>query len=159
MRTSLYKTLATKHKTSVNAMVRKYRAPILTTTGKTLIGLVIRVERSGKQPLVAQFGGISLTRQPYATLDDQPQKIGFRRTELIQRLLADECELCGSHDNVEVHHIRKLADLIQRGRKERPEWVKRMSERRRKTLMVCRFCHDAIHAGRPTRQKTDGTSH
>jgi hypothetical protein len=31
--------------------------------------------------------------------------------------------------------------------------VKRMAARRRKTLVVCRNCHDAIHAGRPTRQR------
>ena len=28
-----------------------------------------------------------------------------------------------------------------------------MAARRRKTLVVCRFCHQAIHAGQPTRQK------
>jgi hypothetical protein len=28
----------------------------------------------------------------------------------------------------------------------------RMAARRRKTLVVCRVCHEDIHAGRPTRQ-------
>ena len=61
------------------------------------------------------------------------------RTDLIQRLQAEECELCGSQQNCEVHHIRKLTDLKQRwrGRKEKPEWVKRMIALRRKTLVVC----------------------
>jgi hypothetical protein len=28
-----------------------------------------------------------------------------------------------------------------------------MATRRRKTLVVCHLCHQAIHAGRPTRQR------
>ncbi|WP_416212319.1 hypothetical protein [Nostoc sp. DedQUE09] len=31
------------------------------------------------------------------------------RSEVVQRLLAQECEICGATDNIEVHHIRKLA--------------------------------------------------
>ncbi|WP_371865569.1 HNH endonuclease [Dictyobacter alpinus] len=57
---------------------------------------------------------------------------------------------CLSLENVKVHHIRKLADLNKDG-KERPRWVKIMAARRRKTLVVCHFCHQAIHAGQPTR--------
>lgn len=155
MRTSLLKTLAAKHKTSVMSMVRRYVTDIQTPQGKTLKGLVVRMDREGKPPLIAQFGGISLTRQPFAILNDQPPQIWNGRTELLQRLLADECELCGSRENVEIHHIRKLADLNQKGRKEKPRWVIRMAQMRRKTLAVCSECHDAIHAGRPTRQRPE----
>jgi len=45
----------------------------------------------------------------------------------VQRLLADTCELCGSQEKVEVHHIRALKDLKRRGRREKPEWMKRMA--------------------------------
>ena len=155
MESSLLKTLAAKHKTTVMAMVRRYKTTLLTATGKTLKGLEVRVERAEKPPLIAQFGGISLTRQPFAVLDDQPPQVWSGRTELLQRLLADECELCGSRENVEVHHIRKLADLNQKGRKERPRWVKEMIAGQRKTLVVCRDCHMAIHAGKPTRQRPE----
>jgi hypothetical protein len=65
-----------------------------------------------------------------------------------------ECELCGSELNCEVHHIRKLADLNQPGRKEKPQWVKRMAMRRRKTLIVCQKCHEEIHRERPSRRKS-----
>jgi len=88
-----------------------------------------------------------------ATLIDQrPNVARPERNELIKRLLAEKCELCGSRENVEVHHIRKLADL-EKGGRERPRWVKIMAARRRKTLVVCHFCHLAIHAGRATRPK------
>jgi len=69
------------------------------------------------------------------------------RTELVKRLLADRCELCESTLQVEVHHIRKLAALHQPGRAEKPLGAQRMAAMRRKTLVVCRRCHMAIHAG------------
>ena len=74
-------------------------------------------------------------------------KVYGGRTELIKRLLADTCELCGSTKNIEVHHIRKLADLKKPGQGEVPKWVELMSARKRKTLVVCRECHVAIHNG------------
>jgi AI2M/AI1M-like, HNH endonuclease len=73
-----------------------------------------------------------------------------RRTDLVSRLQAESCELCDSQKNIEVHHIRKLADFKKPGRKEKPAWMKRMIALRRKTLVVCKCCHNAIHAGRPT---------
>ena len=71
-----------------------------------------------------------------------------RRSEVVQRLLAQECEICGATDNIEVHHIRKLADIEQKGRKDRPEWMVKKSARKRKTLVVCRQCHEKIQYGR-----------
>ena len=105
--------------------------------------------------VVAQWGGISLARDLTPTvLNDDPPKIwSGRRSELVQRLLADTCELCGSQHQVEVHHIRALKDLNPKGRKEPPEWVVRMASRRRKTLVVCRACHEGIHySGHASRQ-------
>ena len=63
------------------------------------------------------------------------------------RLLADECELCGSTVNAEVHHIRALRDLNVKGQGEKPQWVQIMAARRRKTLVVCRPCHLNAHEG------------
>jgi hypothetical protein len=83
-----------------------------------------------------------------AVFDDQPPRVWNVGPELLQRFLADACELCGSRHAVEVHHIRALKDLRRRGRAEKPEWVKKMAARQRKTLVVCRRCHEDIHAGR-----------
>jgi group II intron reverse transcriptase/maturase len=149
MRQSLLKTLARKHKTRMAAMRRKYATTVETPEGKRLRCLQVQVERGGREPLTAQFGGISLVRHPGAVLDDTPYVYRNRRTELLTRLLANRCELCGSEENVEVHHIRKLRDLTDKGGRERPPWVKRMAALQRKTLVVCQGCHRAIHAGRP----------
>lgn len=151
MQTSLLRTLARKHRTSLKVMSDKYWTTTETPYGK-LSCLQIVVERAnGKKPLIAQFGGIPLRRQEKAILTDLDpafsQKRGHEPNELIKRLLADKCELCGSHTHIEVHHIRKLADLKERGRKEKPGWVKKMAQRRRKTLIVCAACHDNIHRG------------
>jgi group II intron reverse transcriptase/maturase len=150
---SLLKTLANKHQTSVVAQWRKYKASFQAADGTTYACLEIQVQREGKKPLVARYGGIALKRQPMATMVDQIPLYGrIDRNELVKRLLADKCEMCGSRENVEVHHIRKLADL-QKGGKERPLWVRIMAARRRKTLVVCYLCHQAIHKGQPTRQR------
>jgi len=71
-----------------------------------------------------------------------------RRSEVVQRLLAGKCELCGIADEpVQVHHIRKLADIDRPGRRPKADWEKIMSARKRKTLVVCEDCHRIIHAG------------
>lgn len=44
------------------------------------------------------------------------------RNEVVKRLLADTCEMCGSHDGVEVHHIRHPKDRNVRGRAAKPAW-------------------------------------
>lgn len=155
MRGSLLKTLAAKHDTTVMHELRKYAATAQDPrTGTTLKCIEVRVEREGKPALVARFGGISLTRHPQAILNDHPPKAHSGRSELLQRLLADECELCGSREDIEVHHIRKLADIKTRDGQPKPEWAHRMAARQRKTLVVCRVCHVAIHAGRPTRRRS-----
>ena len=148
--TSLLKTLAGKHQSSVAAMARKYKATTETIHGPRKC-LKVVVQRGDKKPLIAQFGGIPLQRKQDAILVDRhPQFLMKNRSELLQRVLAERCELCGSKEHVEVHHIRKLADLRKPGRKEKPEWMKQMATRRRKTLVVCRQCHEAIHAGKTT---------
>jgi group II intron reverse transcriptase/maturase len=154
MRLSLLKTLAHKHKRSVARMARTYRARVETPHGP-LTCLQITLPRAGKHPLVAQFGGLPLRRQPRAILTDQlvSNRRKPARSELLTRLLADACEVCGSTEQIEVHHVRKLADLTKPGQAERPWWVQVMAARHRKTLVVCRACHQTIHAGRSPRHR------
>jgi hypothetical protein len=155
MERSLTKTLARKFRITVPQVYRRYRAVLDTEHGPRR-GLQVVVERDGgRPPLVAHWGGISLARDitPRPLNDNPPRIWNSHRSELVQRLLADVCELCGSGIQVEVHHIRALKDLNPKGRKPQPAWVTRMATRRRKTLVVCRACHENIHYhGCPTRQ-------
>ena len=148
METSLTKTLARKLKTSVSNIYRRHHATIENENGRTAKALQVRVERPEKRPLVATWGGISLARSSNAVLNDQPYVVHGGRTELVRRLQAEECELCGSTAQVEVHHIRKLADLKKHGRTP-PRWAEIMAARQRKTLVLCHNCHRLTHAGKP----------
>ncbi|HFI0702975.1 TPA: reverse transcriptase domain-containing protein [Streptococcus suis] len=147
METSLLKTLAYKHKSSINKMLAKYKTKTTSTNGRTVPCLQVVVPREDKPPLVATWGGISLSYKKKAVIEDAPYQVYGGRTELIKRLLANKCELCGSEENIEVHHIRKLADLNKHNGKLVPKWKEIMSARRRKTLVTCRDCHHAIHNG------------
>lgn len=147
METSLLKTLAFKHKSSINKILAKYKTTTTSTNGRTVPCLQVVVPREDKPPLVATWGGISLSYKKKAVIEDAPYQVYGGRTELIKRLLANKCELCGSEENIEVHHIRKLADLNKHNGKLVPKWKEIMSARCRKTLVTCRDCHHAIHNG------------
>jgi hypothetical protein len=150
MVTSLLKTLAAKHNSTVSKMAATYGAKIETPSGLRRC-FEARLERgNGRKPLVARFGGIPLKRQKTAVLHDrQPVPVATRHKELINRLVAGQCELCEYTGRVKVHHIRKLADLEKPGQPQ-PAWAEQMAKRRRKTLVVCPTCHDTIHARKPT---------
>ena len=148
MERSLVATLAHKLRISISKVYDRYETPIETPDGPRKV-LQVTVEREGgKKPLIARWGGITLARRNKAILDDSIAPVWAGRSELEKRLLADTCELCGSREHVEVHHIRALKDLQRKGQDERPRWVQIMAARRRKTLVACRKCHQDIHAGR-----------
>jgi len=146
---SLLKTLAHKLKRSVAKVRKMYTAEILGTKV-----LQETVERPGKNPLVATFGGIPFTRKPEGMgIRDFVFRVAWfshtnKRSEVVQRLLAGKCELCKvEHEPLEVHHIRQLKDIDRPGRRPKEPWEKIMAARKRKTLVVCRSCHGTITYG------------
>jgi len=154
MHGSMMRTLAAKLRISVPKVYERYGTTIETERGPRRV-LEVRIDRGDKKPLIARWGGISLARKLDTELVDRELVPMVNMTELVQRLLAEECELCGSRESVQVHHIRALKDLSRQGRSDKPLWVRVMAARRRKTLVVCHACHRAIHDGRPTRTRKD----
>lgn len=155
MRQSLLGTLANKHKTTVAKVVRGLKTEV-SVGGKTIKALqVVRHQTQGKRPLVATFGGLSLAWQKDAIITDNPKQVfNGLRSEIVSRLLAQTCELCGDTNGpFEVHHIRRLSDLNQPGRQNKPMWVKIMASRRRKTIVVCVRCHEDIHRVRTAKEQ------
>ena len=65
MQTSMLKTLAAKHRSTVTKMARTHKAVINTPHGPRTC-MAATVERKGRKPLVARFGGIPLKRQKKA---------------------------------------------------------------------------------------------
>ncbi|PZG82200.1 maturase [Streptomyces sp. NTH33] len=143
MLTSMLKTLASKHHTSVTRIAAKHKAKIQTPHGpRTCFEAVVERGKDGR-PLVARFGGIPLRRQKNAVVIDRPQgRLTYPRRELIDRLQRGKCELCQHTGQVEVHHVRALNEL---DRADPTRWKQVMAKRRRKTLVVCAGCHDQIH--------------
>jgi group II intron reverse transcriptase/maturase len=147
---SLVKTLASKFKRKIKATLKIYKRH--TPQG---VVLTTEIKRNGKEPLVATFGGFPVERIPEGmgvvdfSFTETWFRPGSKRSEVVQRLISGKCELCDAKDvPVQVHHIRKLADIDRPGRRPKATWEKIMSARRRKTLVVCEDCHRTIHAGR-----------
>jgi len=153
MKTSMLKTLACKHDSTVTKMANRHKTTIATPYGPRRC-FEVSVEREGRKPLVARFGGIPLRRKKNAVLTDRiPSPVAVRRKELVTRLQAARCELCKQTGVVEAHHVRRLADLAKPG-KPQPVWDQLMAKRRRKTLIVCVTCHATIHHGQSTATPT-----
>jgi hypothetical protein len=154
MEQSLTKTLAAKQKLSVPKIYRKYQATF--REGKKCFKVLQTIiEREGKKPLIARWGGISLHWDIKAPLKDYQMYLGPSRSELEKRLLASTCEYCGATADtahIEVHHIRALKDLKAYDGREKPAWVKIMAARKRKTLVLCVTCHQDVTYGRPMRR-------
>jgi group II intron reverse transcriptase/maturase len=137
---SLLRTLAMKHKTTVSKAAKHLRTPDgefvarYTVDGKPYEARVFKLKHLGRSPV------------PTAGVDavENLKKWIERRSTIVERFNARVCELCGSVDRpVEIHHVRKLADM-----KKSPLWVRLKSVRTRKRIILCVTCHDAVHAGR-----------
>lgn len=137
---SLFKTLAAKHQTSTRKIAKRLKsddgyALVIKGTEKTRVIRVFRL-KDLKQPHPAD-----------KTIDTPPDTLSLTlsRSELIRRLNKQQCEYCGTQEGpFEVHHIRRMKDVASG--KER--WQQIMTARNRKTLVLCRQCHDLLHAGK-----------
>jgi hypothetical protein len=71
METSMLKTLAAKHKSTVAKMARRYKEAIDTPDGRrTCFQVTVQCD-DGRKPLVARFGGIPLKRWRTAARTDR----------------------------------------------------------------------------------------
>jgi len=154
METSLLKTLAHKNQSGVEQEAKRLSAKEKTQYGpRKCLKLVIK--RENKNPLVATFGGLPLRRRKKPVIQDQVLTAYIRRTsEIVERLLNDTCEICGTKENVQMHHIRKLRDLNKQGKREMPLWMKVMISRKRKSIPLCKRHHDEIHHPGPKSTRT-----
>ena len=58
------------------------------------------------------------------------------------RIKRGTCELCGQKTNdIRMHHARRLKDLTGNS-----DWEMLMRKMRRKSLAVCKTCHEKIHS-------------
>src|SRR5260370_39313932 len=149
MLTWMLKPLAARHRSAGTKLDRKHMATIATPHGPRRC-FEARTQRAGRKPLVDRFGGIPLNRQRKAVIDARPAAplTRPRGSQLINRLRAGWCELGEHPARVQVHQVRKLADLAAAGQPQ-PAWAELMARKRRKTLAVSQNCHHTIHARQP----------
>lgn len=149
MQTSMLKTLAQKHHSSVVKMAARHRTKIETPQGKRRCYQATRHRGQARTPLTATFGGIPLKQRRHAVITDRdPRRASTPPgSHLITPLQRWRCELCEHDGTVEVHHVAKLADLGKPGPAQ-PPWATQMAKTRRKTLVVCQACHQLIHNDR-----------
>ena len=142
---SMLRTLARKHRSSVAKIAARHKAKIETSDGLRTC-FEARKHREGKKDLVARFGGIILRQDRRAVIrDPAPAPAAYPRKELVKRLRTRECELCETGTTVTVHQVTGLKTLGKPGPGQ-PAWAALMAKMRRKTLIVCAPCHDWIHA-------------
>jgi RNA-directed DNA polymerase len=135
-RTSLLKTLAAKHRTSVNKVVTRLKH------GNRL---VLQEQGMNRPITVFKLAEMKRTKRHYGQVDRIPPVLSLKapRTELISRVMANECEYCRTKEGYfAVHHVKKLKDL-----KTDKAWKQVMVAMRRKTLVLCVECHHQLHAG------------
>ena len=143
--TSMLKTLAAKHRSTVTKTAARYKAEADTSDGPRTC-FEARRKREGRKDLVARFGGIPLRQDRRAVITDPaPVPVFAPRKELVHRLRKKRCELCEHGATVAVHQVARLADLGRAGPGQ-PAWAALMARMRRKTLIVCNACHEHIHA-------------
>jgi group II intron reverse transcriptase/maturase len=148
MRTSLLKTLATKHHLTLPQVLREYQQMVVRPHGELKILRAI-LPRPGKKPLVVEFGGLEVRWKQFVPSSDPETSVKWnRRSELVERLQAEKCELCGREVDCEVHHIRKLSDIDRPGRRPKADGERIMIARKRKTLVLCHSCHLKVDNGR-----------
>lgn len=136
---SMYKTYATKYRTTVHRIIEKYRLNK---------DFAVKFKNSKGIECTRLFYNQGFKRQKkafYSNVDMIPNDIKyFSSTSLIDRLKAEECEVCGKTNTpIEIHHIHRLKDL--QGKKY---WEALMIAKQRKTLALCRECHKKLHCGK-----------
>ena len=137
---SLFKTLGNKYKCKTSALRKKMKR------GNEIY---LRYEWKGKTRELKVFKMKHLSDDMNNAVVDKesPTKFFQSRTEIVQRMAAGKCEYCGKTGGYfEVHHVRKLKDIMRKKTKE--PWEIRMCGRLRKTMVLCTECHNLLHAGK-----------
>lgn len=136
MEYSCLKTLADKHKCTISKVIDSFKDG----TGKW--GVPYETKQGMKRCYFARYADCKGKNDVTDIMSNAAVMHGYSRTTLEQRLKAKVCELCGATDSdcYEIHHVNKVKNL-----KGKQKWEEIMIAKRRKTLVVCKKCHIAIH--------------
>lgn len=135
MEYSMYKTFAYKYRSTVKKIVDKYsRNGIFSIPYET---------KSGIKWCEFYHDGFHRIKEVLLDADTLPEyrKSYHAPRSNAARIKKGVCELCGQQTkDICMHHVRRVKDLT-----DNSDWEKLMKKMRRKSLAVCKACHDRIH--------------
>jgi RNA-directed DNA polymerase len=136
--TSLFKTLAHKHKSSVQAMVDKVKVqPGVHIVRETVNGKVMEVK-------VWKLADLK-RKSVFENVDTIPNTSGLRlgRTSLAQRRAIERCSHCSTTQGpFHLHHPNPVRNIKRTG------YDKLRQSRARKVTPLCASCHQLSHSGK-----------
>jgi len=149
MEYSCLKTLAAKHKSQISKIKRKFG------DGRGKWGVPYETKAGKKRCYFAKYSDCRNTKNPDDRMFTPSVIYGTTRNSLENRLKAKVCELCGTTEaeHYELHHVNKVKNL-----KGKAAWERVMIAKRRKTLAVCKTCHNNIHNPKSSSKSSDGGS-
>jgi len=134
MRSSMYKTYASKYNSTVRKIVRKY-----SKDGE--FGIDYTTKAGKKRCVLHQ--GFTMSKIPAKfDADVLPPYVRYDRPNSIAaRLKSGVCEYCGDKTtDIRMHHVRNLKELTGK-----TLWETIMMEKHRKTLALCPICFEKLH--------------
>jgi group II intron reverse transcriptase/maturase len=138
LRFSLAKTLATKFDISVKRVFARFgkaiRVGVKTASGKVQGTVRFYQNHDWRQK-----------RNAFQTQDAQVDLVGMARRLRSRSKLGKPCCICGSADQVQMHHVRHIRKMTRR---KASGFVRVMRALNRKQVPVCRSCHQGIHQGK-----------
>jgi RNA-directed DNA polymerase len=144
--TSLLRTLAHRHRSTVTAQARRLRSSGNSATYRT---------QTGKTRRIKMWDWSALKSRPISDwrIDSMPsnwQAYAGDRVGMVQRFGAEHCEQCGSTENLTIHHIHAMRDTTELTAIQR-----RRSVRIRNTVVLCSACHRARHGSTITAESEE----
>lgn len=138
--TSLLKTLAAKHSTSVMTIVRRYKV------GPSRFTVRAHVNGKNSERNVWRLSDVNLKSIKDNAVDNinGTEWIRNPRTNMAERAAIISCHFCGTNDGpFELHHVNPLRDV----KNAKP--LKRIQAgRNRKVVAACKSCHNLLHQGK-----------
>ena len=134
MEYSMYRTIAQKLRISVSKVIKKFHKE------KDFIISYTDVKGKSKCRVFYNEGFKKKAPKQDTKCDNIPNTNILPFPSLIERLKAEQCEVCGATGKTVMHQVRTLKTLT-----DKTEWERIMLKMHRKTLAVCSECNAKIH--------------
>lgn len=151
---SLAHTLAAKHRISLKQVYTKYGNPVRVTVKERDKEKIVLFDKpasltasylNNKYMVINSWSETNANAAPTLPYDPLAAVLYSAKDT---NILDQPCLICGSTENIEMHHLRHLKNT-----KDKSTLIRIMSRIKRKTIPLCIPCHNKVHAG-----KYDGLS-